>query len=115
MKTANVKTIPLEPQVTTDSAKTMQGNNEEITTMSRKTDKCVPSTEEKETMDVHKVMLVDLFTCFSETHSAQPDHVKNVCDTDTQISVVTTTSSEHSVTGVSSSNKYQLGSRRNRC
>ena len=91
LKTANVKTIPHEPQVTADRAKTILGNNEEITPISRKTDKFVPSTAEKETMDVHKAMFVDLFTSFSETHSAQPYYVKSVGDTDTQTSVVTTT------------------------
>ena len=45
LKTATVKTTSLEPQVTTDRAKTMQGKTEEITPMSRKTDKFVPSTE----------------------------------------------------------------------
>ena len=60
-----MKTISLEPQVTTDRAKTMQGKTEEITPKSRKTDKFVPSTE-KETM------LAELFTSFPETHSAQP-------------------------------------------
>ena len=101
-KTADVKIISLEPQVTTDRVKTMQGKTDE-TPMSRKTQQFVPSSAEKETMDGHKAMLVDLFTIFPETHSAQPDHVKSVGDTDTQISVVTTASSEHSVTGVSSS------------
>ena len=51
-------------------------------------------------MDGHKAMLVDLFTSFPETHSAQPDHVRSVGDTDTQTSVVATASSEHSVTDV---------------
>ena len=68
--------------------------------MSRKTDKFVPSTAEKETMDGHKAMFVDLFTSFPETHLTQPDDVKSVGDTDTQTSVVTTASSEHSVTDV---------------
>ena len=104
LKTATVKTIvSLEPQVTTDRPKTMQGKTEEITPMSRKTEQFVSSTEEKETMDGHKAMLVDLFTSFPETHSAQPDDVKSIGDTDTQTSVVTTASSEHSVTDVSSS------------
>ena len=65
--------------------------------MSRNIDKFVTSTAGKETIDGHKAMLVDLFTSFPETHSAQPDHVKSVGDTDTQTSVVTTASSEHIV------------------
>ena len=66
LKTANVKTISLEPQVTTDKAKTMQGKTEELTPI----DKAVFSTKEKETMAGHKAMLVNVFTSFSHTHSA---------------------------------------------
>ena len=51
----------------------------------------------------NKATFVDLFTNFSEAHSAQPDDVKSVGDTESQTSVVTTTSSEHNVTDVSSS------------
>ena len=51
LKNANVKTISMEPQVTTDRVNIMQGKTEEITPKSRKTDKLVSSTEEKETMD----------------------------------------------------------------
>ena len=50
--------------------------------MSRKTDKFVPSTAEKETMDGHKATLVDLFISFPKTHLTQPGDIKSVGDTD---------------------------------
>ena len=81
----------------------MTEKTEEVTPMSRKTDKWVHKTAEKETMDGHKATFVDLFTIIPEIYSAQPDDVKSVGDTDTQTSVVTNASSEHSVTGVSNS------------
>ena len=79
----------------TDSSKTLQEKTEEITPMSRKTDKFVISSAEKETMDEHETTFVDLFPSFPETHTAQSNDVKSVDDTDTQTSVVTTASSEH--------------------
>ena len=103
LKTANVTIVSLERQVTTDRVKTMQEETEEITPMSRNTDMFVPNNEEKETMDGHKTTFVDVFTSFPETHSTQPDDVKSVGDTNSQTSVVTTPSSEYSVTGMSSS------------
>ena len=50
LKTSNVKTISMEPRVTTDRqrVKTMKEKTEVITPMSRKTDMCVHTTNTNE-------------------------------------------------------------------